>query len=186
MNIYEEFSCYTKLPIRIDDVCQFIREIGVVDDIRIYGVKADTDVVHGVCRIKEEMRAYSPGIKIGCIYYAKKLSVRMRRIVVCKELLHLLDNHVEMAQTQEEVSTLIDEIVAPTAIGMSIPALSDQYRHLHALTILLPRDALEELKELHDQGLISEEDVATIAKIPESYARLALSPQWQDIIQSIR
>ena len=56
---------------------------------------------------------------------------------------------------------------------------------LHALMVLLPRDALDTLRPAVDEGRLSTEDVAKLADIPEPYARLALSPVWQGILDKI-
>lgn len=63
--------------------------------------------------------------------------------------------------------------------------MSDQTGMLHALMVLLPRDALNELLPAVEAGRLSVEDVANLADVPEPYARLALSPIWREILESI-
>lgn len=52
---------------------------------------------------------------------------------------------------------------------------------LRALVVLLPRDAIEELKAKQ----ISPEDAAKLARIPEEYAQLAMSDYWSEVVKDI-
>ena len=45
-----------------------------------------------------------------------------------------------------------------------------------------PRDALEVLQNGDDAEYLTEEEVSVMAEIPESYARLAMSPIWGRIM----
>ena len=57
---------------------------------------------------------------------------------------------------------------------------------LQALLILLPRDALAILRPKHEAGQLSVEEVARLAVIPDTYARLALSSGWAEIVEAIQ
>jgi hypothetical protein len=59
--------------------------------------------------------------------------------------------------------------------------MDDHLGLLRAVLILLPRDAISELKEKQ----VSPEDVAKLARIPEEYARLAMSEYWEAVTEGI-
>ena len=101
------------------------------------------------------------------------------------EILHVFDKDDLTARSIEAVGTLIDQILIPPSSGISASVISDQVGMLHALMVLLPRDALDILRPLIDAGRVSIEDVAILADVPEPYARLALSPVWQEILDKI-
>ena len=134
----------------------------------------------------KETRAYGEVHKVAQIYLAASIEDEaVRRLVSCKEILHVFDDDEHTAKTLAAVERLIDQIVVPPSSGISASTQSDNSGMLHALMILMPRDALAILKPMYELGQISAEDVARLADIPEAYARLALSPLWQMIVESI-
>jgi len=186
MNIYEFFATFTKLPIRIDTVVEQLRSMGVVVDIRYFEVDTDPSLVGGICRVYRSKPCYSVDEHARAeIIYSGRLPEDWRRVVVCKELLHLIDGDEEMARTREQVDQLIEEIVIPQSLAKSLPTRSDKSGLLNALKILLPRDALVDLAKLHHEKRISVHDVATLAKIPEPFAAFALTPLWRRIVDGI-
>lgn len=186
MDVFQHFSCHTVLPIKINDVRDHVLEAGVVDVIAFSEVSIDAGIIGGICRVYTEKPAYSSERTVAQIYFAGGLQLPERRMIVCKELLHLLDGHEETAQTREEVDRLIEEIVLPLDVRGSLPSVSDHLGILRALTILLPRDSLDILRPKVAGGQLSAEDIAKIALIPESYVRVALSPAWERVVESIR
>lgn len=186
MNIYQFFSCFTLLPVPIDTVVEHVCDNGAAATISYHAVDVDPAIVAGICRVYHHKPVYAAEpVKHADIIYSSRLPEGWQRLVICKELLHLLDGTHEMAHTPEQVSQLIDEILVPTAVQMSVPGLSDHVGLLNALKILLPRDALAELAKAHAEGKITEQDLAAAAKVPVVFASLALKPEWQKILEDI-
>lgn len=185
-NIFELFSCHMRLPVRIDAVADYMRENGFVHDVGFSSVDMDPAVLWA------QMRAYYPKTPydhqmppIVDIMYSKHLSKAQRRLACCKELLHILDSDEEKAHTQDEVETLIRQLSIPPNAGFSLPAANDKAGVVKALVILVPRDALSELKPLYDSGDLSEGELAQAFDVPVEYFRLTLWDGWTAICDKI-
>lgn len=184
--IYEYFSAFTKLPIRLDDVCAQAIEMGAVSEFRFAEVDIDTDHLLGMLRLYKVPGTYEPRPVVAEIYYAAAIpDEATRRLVCCKEILHVFDNDGHTAKSSGAVNALVDQVLVPPGSGITASAMSDQFGVANALMILLPREALSELVQKVQEGRMSAEDVAKLADIPEPYARLALDPLWQGILQDM-
>lgn len=186
MNIYEYFACFTKLPIRLDDIRDQALEYGIVQEFQFIPVDINPNVLMGKLRLYEETLDDGSKHKVAQIFWSSSITNNAdRRLICCKEILHVFDEDEHTARSIEAVGTLIDQIVIPPSSGISASAMSDQIGMLHAVMVLLPRDALIELLPVVEAGRLSVEDVANLADIPEPYARLALSPVWQELLDKI-
>ena len=186
MNIYEFFSCFTELPVRIDDVRDQALEYDVVDEFQFIAVGIDPKILLGMHRMYVVDRPDGSKHRIAQIFWSSHISdVPLMRLVCCKEVLHIFDEESHTARSTEAVDKLIDLIVVPPSSGFTASELSDRRGMLRALMVLLPRDALEIIRPKYEAGEMSVEDVARLADIPGNYERLALSPTWRDIVAEI-
>lgn len=184
MDIYNHFSCYTNLPVTLRDVIAQVEQAKVVDEILIHEVEIDASTLRGFCWVfKDKPRNSINHRRVALIGYSNQLSREMARITICKELLHLLDNHHETAGTVERVSRLVDEIVLPIAAQIALPTLQDHAGELKALAVLMPACAIEELRPHLNEGTISRETISRHARIPLEYITLAFSERWHDILR---
>ena len=140
-------------------------------------------MVAGISRIFRSRPPYAVDDLVHVdVMYSSRLSHDYKRIVLCKEILHALDQEQERARTREAVEKLIHEMVMPKDLSISFPGLSDRTGLVNALRALLPRDALHDLRQLHANGKIGAEDVAALAQIPEPFARHALTDGWWEMV----
>jgi len=188
MNIFEHFSCHTRLPIRINAIRDHVlEESKAADVIAFHAADLDPNHIRGFLHFFDER-----GRKVAHIIFARELGRDWRRLVCCKELIHILDDDKSTAQTREAVSSLIQQISVPLFLqpalqsaGATFSGVHDYIGELLALSILLPRDAYNLLKPLFDEGKIGSEDIAALAQIPETYVRFAMVDDWQKILESI-
>lgn len=181
-DIFQFFACFTNLPIPIDVVRDQALEYGVADDIVFSEVQTDPDYLLGMHRLYKDERT---GKVTAHVFYSSAIQDESyRRLVCCKEILHVLDNDDATAKSRDAVSRLINQIVVPPSSGITNSAKSDHNGMLWALMVLLPRDALSELRPHYENGDLSVEDIAILADIPEHYARFALSDIWTEIVES--
>ena len=148
----------------------------------------DQDVHQGLLQMFEETGNGGKLETVARIFYSRHIpDSATRRLVCCKEILHVFDDDTDTARSLEAVDRLIESIVIPPDVGVTLPksVWSDHLGCFHALMILLPRDALAILRKKVESGALSVEDVATLADIPDAYARLALSAVWQKIADKI-
>ena len=114
MNMYEFFSCFTKLPVLIDTVRDQALEYGVVDKFRF--VKTDTDptVLLGTLQMFQEAGEDGKPETVARILYSRHIpDSATQRLVCCKEILHVFDGDAETARSLEAVDGLIESIVIP-------------------------------------------------------------------------
>ena len=89
--LVEIFSCRTDIPVKIDDIVNQIKELGIQDEVTYIGVDFDIGVLRGqFVRLSTERNGvYADPIYRAEIYYAKNQSKDWQRLVICKELVHL-------------------------------------------------------------------------------------------------
>lgn len=187
LSLYEKFCAYTNLPIRIDWVCDQIIDDCDIDEVLFIPAEIDMEILLGMHRLMRVTKEDGTQRKVLHVYYNAELEDHhaLKRLVCCKELLHAYDAEAATAESMEAVNRLIEGIVVPPSSGMTSSLASDHNGNLHALIVLLPRDALDKLIPEYEAGNISVEDVARLAQIPEAYARLGLSPIWKDLVEHI-
>ena len=181
-NIYRHFATQTVLPIKLSDIKAAILKTGEVTTITRFPVDIDELALHGMLRVFRDKPPYANEDRVMAqIAYYEGLDEEQVRLVCTKEMLHLLDDPVATAATQDQVSKLIEEITLPIEAVASIPGISDHTKLLHALCVLMPRAARRILKASFDEGKMTAEDIARVAKIPEPYARLVMNDRWEDL-----
>ncbi|MDE0418282.1 MAG: hypothetical protein OXI95_15290 [bacterium] len=180
--IYDHFDCYTRLPVLIDDVRNFIVARGVVDRIEFSATAMDDGALRGMLNVHEELGAYGNRIVARIIYSRQISDDKWIRLVCCKELLHILDREEETASTVEEVSHLIDHITVPFEAGFPQPSMADHLGMIRALRILMPRDALHYLRIQLSEKNTTAEEISRIAEVPLSFVQLSLLDEWWDYV----
>ena len=183
MDIYEFFAAYTRLPVRLRDVRDFILERGIVSRIERYKVDIDTSILQGGMNLYHEIAPpYVQPPLIARIAYPKDASVGVRRLVQVKEMLHILDPVEARSQDRESVSRFISDLLIKEAgLIAGLPALYDHAGIINALRILMPSGVLDEIRTPYESGLISIEQIAEEAKIPPVYVAVCLDPRWNDL-----
>ncbi|WP_294192698.1 hypothetical protein [uncultured Sphingomonas sp.] len=186
MNVFEHFSAYSQLPVSLEDVAAFVIGRTHFVDVIPYPVPFPPEILQGLCwqhidkphnSINHHRRAW--------VLFSDKLTPDMTRMVVCKEILHLLDTVREQAGDRAEVAQLIDEIVQPVELKAAIQTESDNLGMVLALAVLMPASAIDELRPLVEQDTISFDTLSKLAGVPEHYVRHAFKPQWQDALKVI-
>ena len=185
MDIFEYFACHTVLPIDLEEVCDQAKEYDHIDEFRFLPAKLDSTYCLGFLR-KYVVRN-GDAIRRADIYYSTSIRDAANiRLVCCKEILHAMDDEEESARTRGAVSNLVEQIIIPDMSGIPASVMSDHIGVLHALMVLLPRDALDILRPQYAEGVLSVDAVAEMAVIPTYFARLALSDLWESVVESIR
>lgn len=182
MDIFQHFACYTKLPVRINQVRDHVLEQSGVSQIVFHAAHLDPAHIQGFLHFFMEGNE-----QIAHVIYARDLAPEWRRIVCCKELIHILDDDESTAKSKNAVVALINQIAMPLFLQAALTrsGFSDYIGELLALCILLPRDAQSLLKPKYDAGDISSDEIAALAQIPEPYVRLVMSDNWTEILDGI-
>src|ERR1700722_811156 len=136
------FSSYTELPIDPDDVRDKILSYGIKDEIEFVGVDIDTRIIYGAFRQYIYRNAvYGEPIVHVDIYYDRSLTRDWKRVVCCKELLHMLDLSISRAATREDCENLVDHLAGLTMESPfseeKLRAWNDELMLFYALAVLL-------------------------------------------------
>lgn len=188
MNVFEHFSCYTKLPVRLDFIKQHILETGHVSKIIRVPVTQKHFLVHGGFHKYRDISPYAHGETIALIGYPEDASEGLRRVIQVKEMLHVLDPDEATSPTISKVNELIDDLMVEEtkrAMGIGLPAQYDHKGLLHALAILLPRDSLDILRPLYKRGGCTTREIAEWAVLPERMVQVTLTDSWRDMLETI-
>src|SRR5258708_4870279 len=112
-NLIEFFSTFTVSPIDPDDIKDQIISYGIKDEINFVGVNLDTRVLRGaLMHYSMKTGVYSDPILCADVFYDLTLERKWRRVICCKELLHLLDHSVSRTATREACEKLIDDLAS--------------------------------------------------------------------------
>jgi hypothetical protein len=181
------FSTYTRLPVNIDDIVDFILEQGLQDELTFHPVSVNAAILKGtILQYTRHDAPYGDPIRVSQILYAASLSLPWQRLVCAKELVHIMDGVGEITRTREEVNLLVTEIVLPPD-AQYIPqlahhTLADHAAVLAALGFLIPFDARRELLPAFKEGRIDAAGVADLAEVPEHYVPMVMADIWPHIL----
>lgn len=187
MNIFQHFSCHTKLPVKLEDIKDHILETGIVTRITRYPVTYNELVMQGALRIYEDLRPYvTAGSNYAEVLYSDTLAEPEIRLVCAKEMLHILNGHQATVTTMEQVTQLVNQLaIGSVAESLGIPATFDKVGPYHALCVLMPECALDLIKDGIAAHKTTPEKAAILANIPLPYMRLALEPVWTSMMKLI-
>jgi hypothetical protein len=178
----QHFEDRTILPVRLDEVRDAVLAYGLCDRLTFKPVVLEGGILLGVCyhyRFRPAVYA-EPETRVD-ILYADNLDLASRRLVVCKELIHVLDNGAHSVAQAAEVDELIRRMSRRPELRESVflGERSDRFALLQALGILFPFAARSLIKPAYDEGKISDEMIARRAGIPEEFVDYLMSDDWE-------
>lgn len=191
--LIEEFAARRSVPVDVNDVLAVLRNKGIKDEVYFFPVDIDSEILRGQFVHWDEPNDFEyPTDVTGAvmksvagIFYAESLSDDWRRLVCCKELLHILDPEAWRAASEEEVRRLTERIVLPPeyqdALKDGLPTASDRIGILQAIAVLFPWEAREILLKAVAAGRLNEAEVARLVDLPQRYTALVMSEYWPDL-----
>jgi hypothetical protein len=185
-NLIELFSNFTVLPIDPDDVKAQIIEYGVKDQIYFVGVTLDERILRGaLIHYTIPTGVYADPKICADVNYDIGQERKWRRVICCKELLHILDHSMGRTATREACERLIDDLVILFNNGASEPfsiekleAWADTLMFYYAIAVLFPMEVRNELYPEFMAGRISLEEIARNADLPEELIEIAMNDAW--------
>lgn len=181
--LIRHFSAIETLPIDVNDVATQVKALGIQDEIRFIPVEMNTDVIRGnIHRYTLPALAYKEPCRCADIYYDGQQSDDWKRLVCCKELVHLFDPAGSTVKNKDDLRRQVEKIVLPSEfqdpVDDGLKVITDRLATYYAAAILLPLAARALLLPAIDDGKLTVEDVGRIADIPTRYAALVLSAGW--------
>lgn len=188
LKLINEFAKREVVPVEVDEIVDFIRKLGVADEIYFWDADFNTDIVKGTLH-HWEYPVEGWTVRVADIHTAKSLTIQEKRLAQAKELLHVLDLRVDRVNTLEDVDALIEKIVLPPALidpttdGDHV--LSDRIAILHVVAVLLPMATRNLLLPKLREGKITLDGIAELVAIPKLYVAVAMSDDWTSTHQSM-
>lgn len=185
LTIYQHFATYENLPVRVNDIADFLIGRGVVQRILFHEVDLNVEVIQGFLVVYEEAVGYAKHI-CADVYYSKHLSPDEKRLVIVKELLHIDDAANEVCNDPQQVVRLLTEVPWPADMFAQLgdPAKKDSNGLAYAAAVLLPSGAREQILPLVPSK-VSLDNIASIAELPEYVVRVVLSKRWEGFLSDL-
>jgi hypothetical protein len=174
--LVDAFARVEDLPIPVNAVLDWIRTHTDHADIRLHAVGRKKRAFRGAFRRigipRGGMYAGDYDI-ITQILYGEDLPSDWKRLVICKEAMHVFDGGGERVSTEDGVRRLIPAVIAPELKGVPfVPAMNDHMGAFRALAVLIPRAA--RLKLMEAEEIRSTAEIARFVQIPEFYVDIWL------------
>ncbi len=194
MDLVRHFSSEKMVPIDINDIKKKILSDGRFLVIRFIGVQMNTDIMRGyLSHYIKKSPLYGEDTPMADIYYDLNQDSDWRRLVCCKEMLHIVDIPPARTSTPEDLKRLINrmslspefENLATDQANGDHKVLTDKLAIIYAVAILFPMKVRDLVLPLVDSRKLTEEDVARMVDIPLRYVRLVLSPVWPQVYHAI-
>ena len=185
------FSSFTVLPVDPDDVRDQILTYGIKDNIAFVGVHLDARVIYGAFhQYIDRTSVYGDPVINVDIYWDRSLTRDWKRLVCCKELLHLLDHSVSKAATKLECENLLRHLADPELLNApfsedKLQAWNDELMLFYAMAVLVPWDARESLYADYCEDNSRLGEIAKRIDLPESVVKIILSERWPPLYQTI-
>lgn len=148
--------------------------------VSIEGEKAP---LYGMLEQRSRPVAYSSDSGISnYVHYRSTLPMPLQRLVVCKELIHILDPDCFLTKTPTDVTSLVIDVSGPKDLRETE---SDQARHdrlaiTMAVGILFPLSIREQFINAYKNKKISSAILAKKVGIPDRYIDRVMQDKWPD------
>jgi hypothetical protein len=164
-------------------VRQWIINEGFCDEIIVHYVDCDPTAFDGFY-VQRRLTISRPGVYADPvitreIFINRNLSEENRRVAEIKETLHILDIPLECTVNPASVKKVIDYAATRVNLSAEPGAIQDVVALPQALAILFPWEMRRLLRPHVEAGNVSVEEIAQVLRIPEVYAGLVLSDEWE-------
>jgi len=175
-----------KFPVRVNDIRAFFIDNGVQEEINLLEVDMDKDVCAAIFERRTDVAPpYSTSPRVANILISNQLNECWRRLIACKELIHLTDTDGHRAKTRQQIKTLIDDVLGlpnnqRDPQDMCKEAQADWMAFNSALFLLAPVIAIDKMRDSYYAGKIDQMDIALFFKIPEVFVPLIMSEEYAE------
>ena len=184
------------VPYKLDDLVDAFHAKTAVDEIEFIEITAENingghPVLAWIDTYDRSPAPYAPPITTAQIHYVSELDVKFKRVIICKELSHLLwhDPRVQV-ENSGQLLELAEALTLPTASTEMLAGhpqlMSEKMAMLIALDLLCPFSFREALLENYQNGHLSNSEISDDFLIPETYIALLFDRQTHEVFKSLR
>lgn len=183
--IVRHFEALGKIPVTIEDVLEQIKNQMPLEHIEIHGLDVPVSYLRG-----QYLRFLKPHDGLGAmlptyhsmVNYSTRQTPAEQRLVVCKELIHILDEKPVVTSTMEAVVAQARQIAhRQMNPKQSLQGFFDELAKYKALAILFPYGVREELIKRGIENL----RICELLQLPPLYVEMVMTEQWPHLRQTI-
>ncbi len=182
------FETFTSLHIQIKDVLAEVRRGSPHQSIEFYENNDEkADVLRGFLVQEWVKRGWDiEEHLVSYIVYNGNMDINWKRLVACKELIHILDPEYAVTKTREDLQSLVDRMAVPMDLqGINGQELGDRVAEFQALAVLFPRAARNALMPKYIDKSLAASEIAKLAGIPERYIAYLMSERWVEMYDQL-
>lgn len=143
--------------------------------------------LYGMLEQRERVLAYSSDTGVdNYVHYDNCLPNELKRLVVCKELIHILDPDCYLTKTSTDVSSLVVNVSTPKGMqeGDANQAKHDRLAITMAVGILFPLSIRAQFLQDFNNKKITSSILANRIGIPYRYVDKVMEESWPDFYNS--
>lgn len=147
---------------------QVVASHPVIGEVRYHAVDLDIEISLGhIVFDKDRSSGYGEEFKVASIRVARELNRCWRRLVCCKELMHVFDGRTQRVNTKDRFIQLLSELESkPLAEDISDMYGSEQDAMWMAILVLCPMKRRNDFAPDYKSGKLSKQDLAEKLKVP--------------------
>jgi len=175
--LVSHLSGCNEFPIPVDSILGWIKQSTDFKTIRFHEVARGNKAFQGAfrCRAVPNGRPYSDDWDLVVdILYGADLHPFMKRLVICKELLHVFDPPKAHVNDEDKVKRLIPAVNFPELAIMDLPYIIDTYGVYRALNVLIPQHARDRLASAIESGQRTVAEAANHLELPTPWVDMWL------------
>ena len=182
---------FALVPVDVEVVRRVVCAFSQVDEITIRRVKLKTKHILGQVRFTRFAQGYGDTRLLADIYLSNGLNDCWRRFVAAKEIMHCVldqEDH-DFVKSLDAAKALAEGLVNSLITGVLAqdgPQTTEMMAEVMAAEVLFPLEHREHYVERYREGLLTDMQLATRFKIPESVVRSSMAPRYLDAVQKIR
>lgn len=180
-----DFSIREHAPVEVNDIVDYVAKIGATDEIYFFDANIKTSVLKGIIKQWEYPLSDAPDApvrRVAEIYTASSLPPDEKRLIECKELLHVMEPEHFRVNTYKAVDDLVKKIILPPELidpfSDGVHANSDRAAMYHALAVLFPLAVRDLFMPPFKDDKIDLAYIADIVHLPLYYVNMVMSDHW--------
>lgn len=177
------FEDRTHFPVHLNEVRDSVARLHGADGITFKAVDIDKDILRGICLHWQPLpRPYAEPEAHIEVLYAEDLEPEWQRLVITKELIHVLDKQEHRIENEAQLDDLVRRMARRPELRdpMNWREMSDRVGLYQALGVLFPKAARDLIKDKYDQDRISDEMIAHRAGLPLEFVSFVMSDDWDE------
>lgn len=180
-----------QVPVKVDVLRPMMQERGFVD--RIIWEKYDfaaRNIAAQISFFQGALGVYAGDGDYARIQYSSSLNFCWERFVLCKEMYHCILDLAPAARVSNLADLLkLAEYLVADAVSSHDPFEphgTEQDAEILALETLFPLELRAYHQDAYADGKITDHQLALRYRIPQEYARIAMYPNYNNVIRRIR